>query len=279
MEEPVEQQPGYSAMNEPEDARMRLATHRHRVILDQLHRQGAVVINHLAESLHVSAMTIRRDLDEMSKQGLLRRTHGGAVSLAERRTQDPPFGQRRQFAIAEKQAIARQAAAYIGDGDRIILDSGSTVAALASFLGTHKRTTVITYSLPVLHELSGQLGNRLVCTGGACDTEIHALVGPLAEQMLNTVRVDKAFLGATSVSVEDGFSNSHLTNLALQRIVLAVAREVYLLVDSSKFQQSPFWLVAPVDTLTAIITDSGVSTATVESFSRAGIQVDVVDGN
>lgn len=277
MEKIPKQPPDPTTTPEFEDARLRLATHRQRIIFDQLQQDGAVVINHLAEALQVSAMTIRRDLDELHKQGLLRRTHGGAVSLTTTRTQDPPFGQRRQLHMREKQAIAQRAAHYIHDGERIILDSGSTVAALATFLDDHEQTTVITYSLPVLYALSTRFGSRLICTGGACDTDINALVGPLAEQMLNGVRVDKAFLGATSVGLDEGFSNSHLSNLALQRIVLTVAREVYLMVDSSKFKQAPFWLVAPLDVLTTIITDAHIAPETVAQCTQAGITLDLVD--
>lgn len=257
-------------MSAPERARVRIAAHRHQHILELLRRTGAAAIGDLVQQLQVSPMTVRRDLDELSKQGLIQRTHGGAV-LSSGGKADPPYTQRSALYTSAKTEIATYAAQYVSDGERVILDSGSTVAELAEHLVEHTTTTVITYSLPIIQSLAPSFGPRVVCTGGAVEPSINALIGPLAEQVLTGVRVDKAFLGATSVSVADGFSNSNLGNLALQRIVLSIAREVYLLVDSSKFSRTPFWLVSPLNAVTAVITDSEVSLEIREQFTQAGI--------
>ena len=250
----------------------RLSPQRHAAILDELRHHGAVTIPSLAERLAVSEMTIRRDLDALDQRGVLQRTHGGAV-LRDAASTDPSFTQRNQVHQPAKQAIAAQAAALITAGDRLILDSGSTVAALGAAFPSVEAVTVLTYSVPIINALAPVLGNQLICPGGTYDPAIDAFTGPLTEQVLADVRVDKAFLGATSIHVDDGFSNSHLQNLALQRIILRVAREVYVLADSTKFTRSSFWLVARLQAVTAIITDDGIPPEVVERITHAGTPV------
>ncbi len=245
---------------------------RQQTILEALRQNGAVSINDLVQVLGVSAMTVRRDLDELERRNLLRRTYGGAIT-ASSATTDPAFPQRAQVQQPAKSAIARCAAELVMPGDRLILDSGSTIAAMCPFLGEKADMTVISYSLPVMHGLAGHPDINLICTGGLFDPSINAFGGPLAERVLEDVRVDRAFLGATSISLEDGFSNSNLYNLSLQRIMLRVARESYLLVDSSKFDRAPFWLVAPLDAVTGIITDAAAPAAMVKRLGQAGLRV------
>lgn len=253
-----------------------IASQRQLRIIELLRQHGVVVIAELAQALDVSTMTIRRDLDELSRQGVLERTHGGAIALHTPAVEDPTFSQRQQIRAGAKRAIARQATAHVQAGELILLDSGSTVAAMAPFLAPLSTVTVITYSLPVLHELAPVYGSRLIGTGGSFDPAINAFVGPLAEQMLSDVRVDKAFLGTSSVSVADGFSNSNLHNLALQRIALRAAREVYLLADSEKLTRPPFWLVTGLGSITTLITDAGIDMAAHTALEQHGVQVLIV---
>lgn len=250
-----------------------IASQRQLRIIELLRRQGGVAITELTQAFEVSAMTIRRDLDELGRQGLLQRTHGGAVALAAASAEDPTFTQRQQLRAAAKQAIARTAASLVAAHELILLDSGSTVAALAPLLTAAAELTVISYSLPVVQELAGTYGPRLICTGGSFDPAINAFVGPLAEQVLSDVRVDIAFLGASSVSAADGFSNSSLPNLALQRIALRGARRVYLLADSEKLSRPPFWIVAGMERVAALITDSGITPGARQALEQRGVEV------
>lgn len=245
---------------------------RRQAILEALRQNGAVSINDLVQALGVSAMTVRRDLDELERRNLLRRTYGGAI-VASNATTDPSFRQREQVQQSAKLAIAHRAAELITSGERLIFDSGSTVAEMCSFLDDKTDVTVISYSLPVIQRLADHPDMNLISTGGVFDPAINAFGGPFAERVLEDVRVDRAFLSATSISLEDGFSNSNLYNLSLQRIVLRVARESYLLVDSSKFSRTPFWLVASLEAVTGIITDTAAPPSTVERLVQAGLRV------
>lgn len=254
-----------------------IASQRQLRIMDLLRRQGVVTITELAQAFAVSAMTIRRDLDELDRQGLLQRTHGGAIALAGAISEDPTFTQRQHIRAAAKQAIARAAAGLVTSHELLLLDSGSAVAALAPLLAPMSDLTVISYSLPVIQELASAYGSRLICTGGSFDPAINAFVGPLAEHVLSDVRVDAAFLGASSVSAVDGFSNSSLQNLALQRIALRAARNVYLLADSEKLSRPPFWIVAGMERVTALITDSAITPSAQQGLEQHGVQVIIAD--
>ncbi len=249
---------------------------RHVAILKNLRRQGAATISELATKLDVSEMTVRRDLDELAEHGLLQRTHGGAISLNFMEA-DPTFSQRRTINQQAKQAIARRAAELVNPGEQIILDSGTTVASICPYLEGKAPLTVITYSLPVAQALIHKSDINLICTGGAGNTATDSFVGPLAERVLAEVRVDKAFIGVSSVSLKEGFSNSHVDNLNLQRKVLEVARETFILADSTKFRRPAFWLVAALSAVSAIITDNGLSPEMATEYEEAGVRVLVAE--
>jgi DeoR family transcriptional regulator, fructose operon transcriptional repressor len=251
-----------------------LSPQRQNLILGQLRLQRAASISELAKKLKVSMMTVRRDLDDLEQKGLLQRTHGGAI-LAETELpkDDPPFVVRDNVQQPAKQAIAKLATSLLNPGDQLILDSGSTVATMCNSLTAQVPLTVISYSVPVIHSLLALPHIRLICTGGFADPTINALTGPLAEKVLEGVRVDKAFIGATSLSLEEGFSNSSLHNLTLQRLVIKAAREVYLLVDHTKFSRPPFWLVEKLENLTAVLTDEQAPKEKLQQFKQAGVRV------
>ncbi len=253
--------------------RTMIPSQRHLVILETVRQQGFVTIAELVQRLQVSAMTIRRDLDDLSRQRLVERTHGGAVALDALSREDPTFVQRQVIQRPAKEAIAAAAAALVAERDYVILDSGSTVAAMATALESHPTATVISYSLPIVQALAPTYGTRLICAGGSFDPMINAFVGPLTQEMLSNVRVDKAFLGASSISINDGISNSNLSNLALQRIALRVAREIYVLADSSKFSRAPFWILTTLERVTGIITDASVPQGVQEELQRQGVRV------
>jgi DeoR/GlpR family transcriptional regulator of sugar metabolism len=254
-----------------------IASQRQVRILELLRRQGVVAIAELTEAFAVSAMTVRRDLDELGRQGLLQRIHGGAIVSAPTPAEDPTFTQRQQIQAAAKQAIARAAAGLVPSRALILLDSGSTVAALAPLLASRTDVSVLSYSLPALQALAAAAGPQLIAIGGSFDPTINAFVGPLAEEILNNVRVEAAFLGASSVSAVDGFSNSSLPNLALQRIALRTARSIYLLADSTKLNRPPFWIVAGMERVTALITDVAITPEARHALEQHRVRLIIAD--
>ena len=164
---------------------------------------GPASVTELAEHFAVTASTIRRDLAQLESAGQLARTYGGAMATPAHG--ESSLQQRLGEAFAEKLAIARWAAQQIEPGDAVVLDAGSTVAALAHRLRDRADLTISTTSLAVLDELNGADGGPTVhCLGGTLRPVSQALVGPIAESALDRMSFDRAFLGADSVDAERG---------------------------------------------------------------------------
>ena len=175
---------------------------RKQAILQSLTDTGEADIKPLAAALKVSEITIRRDLNQLAADGLLRRTHGGAIKVAPHNLPFP-FANKAAINVKAKEAIARRAAAGINDGDIIFLDCGSTVFHLCPFI-KNKKIRVITNSLPILHELQdSRVSINLI--GGEFDAERQAIHGKMAEYHIAKYRANRAFLGIDGISARGLF--------------------------------------------------------------------------
>lgn len=239
-----------------------------RTITDQ---QAFVSVHELCRALNVSEITIRRDLDQMEKQGGLRRTHGGAMSI--RSASDAPYVDRAEREVGAKREIGRTAAALVRDGEVIFLNAGSTILAMARALVGRRNVTIVTNAYVVIPILVGESGIQLIQTGGEARQQTGSMVGPIAERTVSELRVDRAFLGATGVDREVGFTNSSLEEAALQRAVMHAAQEVYVLADHTKFGKVSFTRVGPLSLLTGIVTDQGVDATMRDAFAATGVQI------
>ena len=240
---------------------------RQKVILADVRARGAVRVTDLVASLEVSDMTVRRDIAELERQGLVHRVHGGAVD-AHHTAHEPDFAVKRTLAAAEKAAIARAALAWITPGSSIALSAGSTAHLLAELVAadpTLRPLTVVTNSLPVadtLHAASrrtGDLGLDVVLTGGV-RTPSDALVGPVADASLSQLRVDRAFLGVHGLG-PDGLTTPNLLEAQTDRALIACARDVVVLADHSKWGVVGLARIVPLESVDALITDSGLPDA------------------
>ncbi|MBC7233989.1 MAG: DeoR/GlpR transcriptional regulator [Chloroflexi bacterium] len=262
-----------------------IGAERLRRISERLSAEHVVSIASLSKALGVSEMTIRRDLMQLEKMGLCRRTHGGAVSTHGTLTRDIDYRQREQLHVAEKVAIGRAAAAMVQEGETIAIDAGTTTAQLAAALKGRRNIMVITNSLRVLDQLCDSPGITLISTGGtvapAMDGEFghgdHFLVGPLAEATLRRFRPNKAFMGTTGLTITDGLSNSVIEQAELKRLMMELSAEVILLADHSKFGRVASAIAGPVTMLHRVITDSGISPQMKRALEELGIEVIVVE--
>jgi DeoR/GlpR family transcriptional regulator of sugar metabolism len=259
-----------------------IAAERLERIAETIRKNGVVSIAGLSERLGVSETTIRRDLTKLERQGLVQRTYGGALAL-QVSSLDAPFDLHKQHHIAEKRAIARVAASLIAPGETIILDAGTTVAELARALRDRRDLTVITNSERVMNELYNSLGITVVVTGG----ELRPLsglptagdlcmVGPIAEETLRRFRPSKAFLGTAGITLGEGMSSTNLPQSQIKHIMAEISDEVILLTDHTKFGHVSYSIVAPVDVLDKVVTDSGVPAADTQALEKRGVEVIVV---
>ena len=238
-----------------------LASQRHERILAGLRDHGAVRIADLTQELGVSDMTVRRDLLELAEQGLLRKVHGGAVS-PQATSHEPGFEAKSALALDEKRAIARAAVRLVSPGSSIALSAGTTTHLLAVEIAADpslRPLTVVTNSLPVAEALhrAGDPQLETVLTGGS-RTPSDALVGPLTEAALASLRVDQTFLGAHGVSVEAGLTTPNLDEAATNRALVAIAGSTVVLADHTKWRTTGLSVFARLDQVDVLVTDDAL---------------------
>lgn len=248
---------------------------RQMEILALLNRDGAVSVTDLARKLKVSPVTIRRDLESMERAGLLIRSHGGATTPTTPQ-QEPPYYVREREHAEEKSILAKKAAEYIKDGDSIIINAGTTMHELAGELKRYKDLQVVTNGLTIAAELVHSEGVQAILIGGVLRRETLATVGPLAEESMRDIYVAKAFLGVNGVSIDHGISMYSQIEAQINKVFVHSAREVTVVVDSSKFGAPSLSRIAPITDIHRIITDSKINPGIRRHLEEAGLEVVVV---
>jgi DeoR family fructose operon transcriptional repressor len=229
----------------------------------------------LSQYFEVSESTIRRDLKELEESKLLKRTHGGAVFMQEVNF-EPTFIEKEDKFRKEKESIARKAAEFIKDGDTILLDSGTTIFHLAKEIKFFSNLTVVTNSLILAHELQGFKGIEVLVTGGVLRQQTLALVGPIAEQSLKMVCVDKAFIGTNGMDIRQGLTTPNLIEAASKRKMIEAAKEVILLSDHTKEGKVSFGKFADLEEIDKYIVSDGISEEYVKAVKRVGKEIYIV---
>lgn len=232
------------------------AEERKQQILVALRRTPAIRAIDLARALGTSLASIRRDLADLEQSGLLKRTHGGAVSndLA---AFEPSLEQKEDQYQAEKAAIAAAAVSLVKPGDIVLLDAGSTTRPIARELRRFRNLTVVTNSLPVASELAHS-DLEVILTGGHLRRGVLSQVGPIAEQTIAGLHVDKLFLAANAVDLAKGVTTPNILEARTKRAMIDSAREVILVADHSKFGRVTFGRVCGLDRIDVVVTDHGL---------------------
>jgi DeoR/GlpR family transcriptional regulator of sugar metabolism len=237
------------------------------------HTSGLANVTDLSATFGVSASTIRRDLAQLETAGLLARTYGGA--MAHNGHAETSLRQRIGEAFEAKQAIARWALAQVQPGESLLLDAGSTVAALAHELRDRRGLTITTTSLAVLNELGGSEHLQVRCLGGTLRRLSQGFIGPIAETALERLTFDRAFLGADSVTAEDGICEADLEQTRLKELMARRSETVYVLAHAAKLGRRPFHAWASLPPGWVLVTDAGATE--IRPFVERGIDVATVD--
>jgi DeoR/GlpR family transcriptional regulator of sugar metabolism len=253
-----------------------LAVERRRLIAESIRSRGVVSVAEMAAALGTTEITLRRDLRVMAREGLLVRTHGGAVQPAGL-GHEPSYSEKAQQAAAEKAAIARLALEMIRPGDSILLGPGTTTFALARLLVECPELTVVTNSLLVAQALMVAPRVEVILTGGTLRRSIHALVGPAAEESVRALRASQAFISGNGFTAERGLSTPSPLVAAADRALAGAAQQVIVLADHTKIGQETMCQTVPADRVGTLITDSGADDAQLEACRSAGISVRVAD--
>jgi DeoR/GlpR family transcriptional regulator of sugar metabolism len=256
---------------------MRSSQRRQEEIVHLATTTGLTSVDELSSRFAVSPSTIRRDLARLQSLGRLARTFGGAIAI-----QAPPEGpvsHRLQEASDAKRSIARWAVQQIRPGETIVLDSGSTVAALAHQLRLAHDVTVATTSLRVMQELAGSGSIHVECLGGTLRHLSEGLVGPLAEMALERMTFDRAFLGADGVTAEDGICEADLHQTRLKELLASHAGQTYVLAHAEKLGRRPFHAWARLPRGWTLVTEESADPAALAPFFAHGVNVVVVDAH
>jgi DeoR/GlpR family transcriptional regulator of sugar metabolism len=231
-----------------------------------------VSVGALARRLGVSEMTVRRDLQALEARGLVLRTHGGAVP-AERVAFEFAFRRHQQTHLAAKQAIARRAARFVRDGQRLLIDTGTTTLELAKLLARTRKVTVVTTSLAIVSAVQFAPGIGTVLLGGFLRPGSPDLCGPITERNLEDLHVDLAFLGADAVSLDGSFYSGDLNVARLAAKMIDCGERAYVLADSSKLGRKSLARFARARQVEALITDRRITSAQKRALKKAGLKV------
>jgi len=248
---------------------------RHQIILDKLNKEKYLEVLDLCKLLDVSAVTIRKDLKLLEEKGLLFRSHGGA-SLENPYINEKPINEKEKISVEEKKGIAQAAAQLITENDSIMIASGTTVQALAKFIKTQKKLTVITSSLYVVLHLIHLKNIEILQLGGYIRHNSASVIGNYAVQILENVSCSKLFLGVDGIDLEYGLSTTSLEEAELNKKMLSSAQKTIVLADSSKFGKKSFAKICDLDQIDEIITDKAISHLLVEKLEEKGITVNIV---
>jgi DeoR family transcriptional regulator, fructose operon transcriptional repressor len=250
---------------------------RQQKIADYVQSKERASVQELAQEFQVSESTVRRDLKILEEAKQLRRTHGGAVVLVSDNS-EPTFVEKEDRYRAQKEAIARSAAALIEEGDTLVLDSGTTTYYLAKQLKAFKKLTVVTNSIMIAQELSPHNGIELILTGGTFRHETLAMVGPLAEKALESVFVDKAFVATNGWDASVGLTTPNLMEASVKRGMIRSGKQVILLADHSKYGKVSFAKIAELSDMDILVTDDMISDNALKELEAFGMQVIVASG-
>ncbi len=258
--------------NLPEKQRARLTA-----IMKELRQSRAVSVEPLSEQMGVSLVTIRRDLDQLERDGLLHRTHGGAILIEplfyEPFKNDLSFQAQLEKFADEKRRIGRAAAALIEKGETIALTAGTTTMEVIRSLPLNQNITVVTNTVNVAMELSKRKDLDIFVTGGHLRGDWFSLVGPTAIHSLQRMLIHTVFIGADGIDAVWGASCLSSDESDVNSAMVRLARRRVAVVDHSKIGIVAGWRICQTQDLHVLITDSGATAEMIDPFRQAGVDV------
>ncbi len=249
---------------------------RQKQILFTLTKHGRLSVAEIVRQFAISEATARRDLESLASQGKVRRVHGGVIAI-EQAPPELPILEREHEQADDKARLGLAAANLIRAKETIFLGSGTTVLEVARNLRRQpKELTVITNSLPVMNTLSGIKSIMVIALGGMLRESEMSFIGHITEQALSEVRADKVIMGTRGLSLEHGLTNDYLQETLTDRAILKIGREVIIVADHTKVNRVATALLAPLNVMNTLITDTKTDKKFILALKKKNIQVMVV---
>jgi DeoR family transcriptional regulator, fructose operon transcriptional repressor len=247
---------------------------RQQAIATLVADRGRVSVAAVAEQFGVTTETVRRDLAVLERAGMLRRVHGGAVPSGALALVEPGLGERHGSHAEQKRKIAAAALDLLpGMNGSLVLDGGTTTAALAELLPGDRRLLAVTQSVPIAARLSATRGITLHLVGGRVRGVTQCAVGETAIRTLADLRVDVAFLGANGITAAHGFTTPDEAEASVKRAIVRAAQRVVVLADSSKLGREHLMRFAAPDDVDVLVTDSDADPEGVAELEATGLEV------
>ncbi len=252
------------------------AEERQERILTLLKRDKKVFLTELCKLLEVSAVTVRSDLTDLEKRGLLTRTHGGAI-LNNKASFEENSRQKEVKNIRQKQAIAERAIEYVEDGDSIALDTGTTTMIFAEQLIKRNGLTVVTSDVKIALFLEENSDANIILLGGTVRHGYRCCVGPMAQRAMEGLFVDKCFMATNGLTAYQGLSTPNLEQAEIKRLMIEHSKQVIVLCGGEKIGRNSLVSVAPADVIHVLITDESAIGSELESLQQLNIEISCAD--
>jgi len=249
-----------------------LPDERRQAILSILVVNGAATVRELAEHFAVSMLTIRRDLERLENEGLITKTHGGAIVLGTNAHAEVKLTEREKQFREEKKRIGLKAADLVTAGQTVILDEGSTCLEIAKYLRQKNGITIITNGILPAAELVGNPGITLIVVGGMCNHESAMCYGPDSEHSYAALHADLYFMGIDAFSAEHGIMDGNLLQVNMKQMKAAAATKVVGVANGAKFGRRAFAKVGPLTMLHALVTENPVSPQLRRCLQENGVE-------
>lgn len=249
---------------------------RQALIMEKIKQYRGVTVTALSKELFVNEATIRRDLNYLAKSGFITRTYGGAA-LVEGLDQEIPLLVRESTHPEAKKLIGKAAASLIHDGDTLFLDSSSTTSFIIPHILNRKGLKIVTNGAKAILLLSELYGSEIHSTGGTLRENSLSLIGPLARTCAGQYHFDSCFFSCRGVDREKGLTDANEEEAELRKIILTNSKTKYLLADNTKLNQISFCNIAPVQTISGLITDRQPGREWLQFLAENEIQCIVAD--
>src|SRR4051812_30377240 len=245
---------------------------RLRRVLELLEQRDAVHVSELSNEFSVSEVTVRQDLAELARQGRVARVRGGVRAIQHGQS-EVGFDVRLRLHADEKRAIARAAAALVGEGEAVALDSSTSAYYLALELRAKRELVVVTNGLTIASALAGAAGVNVLVTGGLLRESAMSLVGELTSDVLRTTRINKGFFGARGLSLDRGLMDLNPEEVRVKQQLAAACDQVVGIFDRTKWQRSALLSFVPAERVDTIVTDDGAPTGDAAEGRARGADV------
>jgi len=247
---------------------------RRQKILAYITQKPQITVAELSELFGVSAVTIRKDLNELSKRGEVKRTYGGAVGIGLSQKEEGE-DEKEAVNMERKREIAEKAIQFVEEGNSLIIDAGSTTQELARLIVERKihGITIITNAFNIADVFRENPEYEVIFTGGQYRRKIFSCVGPYTIDVLNCLNADKLFMGANGISLAKGVTTPNMLEAEVKQNMMRNSREHYLLADSSKFGKILLTKVMDIDEIDCLVTDSLADEELIENIRKLGVTV------